>query len=110
MDDNARYFEANRQGWNLRTPVHTKSAFYNVDAWKAGAESLTAIELAEVGDVRGRNLLHLQCHFGQDTLSWARKGARVTGVDISDCNCLRPRARSGNEPARARQFCVLQRL
>ena len=84
MDDNARYFEANRQGWNLRTPVHTKSAFYNVDAWKAGAESLTPIELAEVSDVRGKRLLHLQCHFGQDTLSWARKGARVTGVDISD--------------------------
>ena len=78
------YFEANRQGWNLRTEAHKSSAFYNVEGWKKGATSLNEIELREVGDVSGKKLLHLQCHFGQDTLSWARLGARVTGCDLSD--------------------------
>ncbi|HOY05209.1 MAG TPA: class I SAM-dependent methyltransferase [Saprospiraceae bacterium] len=78
------YFEANRDGWNLRTEVHKSSAFYNVEAWKNGAESLNSIELGEIGDVDGKSLLHLQCHFGQDTMSWARKGATVTGCDLSD--------------------------
>jgi 2-polyprenyl-3-methyl-5-hydroxy-6-metoxy-1,4-benzoquinol methylase len=78
------YFEANRQGWNLRAEAHKSSAFYNVEGWKKGATSLNEIELREVGDVSGKKLLHLQCHFGQDTLSWARLGARVTGCDLSD--------------------------
>lgn len=78
------YFEANRKGWNLRTEVHKTSAFYNVEAWKRGANSLNSIELQEVGDVRGKSLLHLQCHFGQDTMSWARMGAEATGCDLSD--------------------------
>jgi len=78
------FFSANKQGWNLRTEVHKTSAFYDVEAWKKGGNSLTPIELREVGDVRGKSLLHLQCHFGQDTLSWARLGARVTGCDLSD--------------------------
>lgn len=79
-----QYFTANREGWNLRTEVHKKSAFYDVEAWKQGGLSLTPIELKEMGDVRGKSLLHLQCHFGQDTLSWARLGAEVTGCDLSD--------------------------
>lgn len=78
------YFEANREGWNLRTEVHKHSAFYGVESWKKGGVSLTEIELREVGDVQGKSLLHLQCHFGQDTLSWARLGAEVTGCDLSD--------------------------
>ncbi len=79
-----QYFEANRQIWNLRTEVHKTSAFYDVEGWKKGKTSLNDIELREVGDVTGKKLLHLQCHFGQDTLSWARLGARVTGCDLSD--------------------------
>lgn len=77
-------FEANRQGWNLRTSVHRQSEFYDVEGWRAGKSSLNPIELAEMGVVDGLKLLHLQCHFGQDTLSWARLGARVTGCDLSD--------------------------
>lgn len=84
MEHYQTYFEANRYGWNLRTEVHKTAAFYNVDAWKNGGNSLTPIELREMGEVRGKSLLHLQCHFGQDTLSWARLGARVTGCDLSD--------------------------
>jgi SAM-dependent methyltransferase len=80
---NTEYFEANRRHWDELVPVHMRSRFYDVDAFKAGASSLHALELTEVGDVKGKSLLHLQCHFGLDTLSWARRGARVTGVDFS---------------------------
>ncbi|MCB0532346.1 MAG: class I SAM-dependent methyltransferase [Saprospiraceae bacterium] len=78
------YIDANRQAWNLRTEVHKNSEFYNVEAWKKGKSSLGDIELRELGDVHGKSLLHLQCHFGQDTLSWARLGAQVTGCDLSE--------------------------
>src|SRR5260370_38981346 len=56
---------------------------YEVAGFKAGRISLHELELAEVGDVRGKSLLHLQCHFGLDTMSWARLGATVTGLDFS---------------------------
>jgi SAM-dependent methyltransferase len=74
---------ANRRLWDARTPVHVASSFYDVDGFRAGRTSLHDIELTEVGPVDGRSLLHLQCHFGLDTLSWARLGAAVTGVDFS---------------------------
>ncbi|AUX24785.1 methyltransferase type 12 [Sorangium cellulosum] len=80
----AEWFAMNRSAWNARTPVHLGSRFYDMPAFRAGASSLKPIELDQVGDVRGKTLLHLQCHFGQDTLSWARLGARVTGLDLSD--------------------------
>jgi len=79
-----QYFDANKDGWNKRTAVHKASAFYNLEAFKKGKSSLNKIELDEVGDVKGKSLLHLQCHFGMDTLSWAREGAIVTGIDLSD--------------------------
>ncbi|MFD3001706.1 class I SAM-dependent methyltransferase [Pontibacter toksunensis] len=86
MEDYKHYFESNRQLWNKRTPLHRQSAFYNVDAFVAGQTSLNNIELEELGDVQGKALLHLQCHFGQDTLSWARQGANATGIDLSDAS------------------------
>lgn len=79
----AEYFEMNRAGWDQRARAHIESEFYDVAGFLAGNTSLREIELAELGDVRGRKLLHLQCHFGLDTLSWARRGAVCTGVDIS---------------------------
>ncbi len=82
--DQKDYFEANRLLWNQRTIVHRDSAFYNLAGFKAGESVLTSIELAELGDVKGKSLLHLQCHFGMDSLDWARRGAMVTGVDLSD--------------------------
>ncbi|MBS1511127.1 MAG: class I SAM-dependent methyltransferase [Bacteroidetes bacterium] len=78
------YFTANKDSWNKRTVVHRDSAFYDLDAFKNGQSSLNAIELNEVGDVKEKTLLHLQCHFGMDTMSWERKGAIVTGIDLSD--------------------------
>jgi SAM-dependent methyltransferase len=78
------YFQTNKDAWNKRTAVHKDSSFYDVASFKAGKSSLNKIELEELGDVKGKSLLHLQCHFGMDTLSWAREGAIVTGVDLSD--------------------------
>jgi SAM-dependent methyltransferase len=73
--------EANRAFWDEVAPVHYRS--YDLAALRRGGVCLDAIQLREVGDVAGRDLLHLQCHIGTDTLSWARLGARVTGVDFS---------------------------
>ncbi len=80
MDD---FMRANRDLWDELTPIHVASRLYDVDGFRAGQSSLTPVELEEVGDVTGLRLLHLQCHFGLDTLSWARLGAEVTGVDFS---------------------------
>ncbi len=75
---------ANRALWDELTAIHERSAFYDVGGFLAGASSLSALELDELGpEVTGKRLLHLQCHFGLDTLSWARLGATVTGVDFS---------------------------
>ena len=74
----------NRRNWNDRVPVHAASDFYGVDRFKAGAITLNDIEREEIGPVAGKSLLHLQCHFGLDTMSWSRLGARATGVDFSN--------------------------
>jgi SAM-dependent methyltransferase len=77
------YSQVNQKLWDSWTPEHEKSSFYNVAAFQAGKDRLRSIELDELGDVAGKSLLHLQCHFGLDTLAWARRGAVVTGVDFS---------------------------
>ncbi len=79
------FFAANRQNWDERAAIHRQDAtgFYRVQAFKAGEDSLYPIEHAEIGDVGGRRLAHLQCHFGLDTLSLARRGAIVAGLDFS---------------------------
>lgn len=87
------YLETNRANWNARVPIHVGSEFYDVDGFKANGRSvLRPFEVAEVGDVSGRRLAHLQCHFGLDTLSWARLGAEVTGLDFSDAAIDQARA------------------
>jgi SAM-dependent methyltransferase len=78
------YMAANRALWDEWTAIHARSEFYDVEGWKAGRRPLRDFVLDEVGDVAGKDLLHLQCHFGLDTLSWARRGARVTGADFSE--------------------------
>jgi 2-polyprenyl-3-methyl-5-hydroxy-6-metoxy-1,4-benzoquinol methylase len=82
--ENDKYFDVNKDAWNKRTIVNKASAFYDVAAFKAGKSSLNPLEKNSLGDVSGKSLLHLQCHFGMDTLSWAREGATVTGIDLSD--------------------------
>lgn len=78
------YFEVNRKTWNEKVKIHSKSDMYNLEAFKNGKSSLMAYERNALGDVKGKSLLHLQCHFGQDTLSWSRMGATCVGVDLSD--------------------------
>jgi len=78
------YFETNRGLWNGWAKINAGSEFYDVEGFKAGKTSLQEIELKELGNVGGKSLLHLQCHFGLDTMSWARMGAQATGVDLSD--------------------------
>ena len=75
--------KSNQAMWDDWAAAHAGSKFYDVAGFKAGKNSLSKIELEELGDVNGKTLLHLQCHFGMDTLSWARLGAQVTGVDFS---------------------------
>ena len=76
--------EDNRRWWNRAVPVHVASDFYDVDGWLADRRGPRAREAAALGDVDGLALVHLQCHFGKDTLGWARAGARVTGLDFSE--------------------------
>jgi SAM-dependent methyltransferase len=75
--------DLNRDRWDEATDIHARGNIYGLEDFKAGRCKLHRIELEELGDVSGKTLLHLQCHFGLDTLSWARRGAIVTGVDFS---------------------------
>ncbi len=84
MNDQQSYFAANRELWNKRTAIHAASSFYDLEGFKKGKSSLNKIELEGLGAVNGKSLLHLQCHFGMDTMSWQRLGAQCTGVDFSD--------------------------
>ncbi|WP_347924590.1 class I SAM-dependent methyltransferase [Pontimicrobium sp. SW4] len=79
-----KYFEVNKDTWNEKVKVHAKSAMYDIEAFKKGNSSLMPYELNALGDVKNKSMLHLQCHFGQDTLSWSRLGAKCVGVDLSD--------------------------
>jgi len=82
MDNN--YIEINRKLWNARTAIHFESDFYQVNDFIHGGSSLQSIELERLGNLEGKKVLHLQCHFGQDSISLARMGAEVTAVDLSD--------------------------
>jgi ubiquinone/menaquinone biosynthesis C-methylase UbiE len=84
MQPEDRYLEVNKKAWNTKTAYHVASPFYDMPSFIAGQTTLKDIELGLLGDVTGRKVLHLQCHFGQDTISLARMGAIATGVDFSD--------------------------
>jgi len=76
--------EDNRVSWNLATEAHNSHKHDQAAFFRAGGSTLFPDEIELLGDLRGKSLLHLQCNAGQDTLSLARLGAAVTGVDISD--------------------------
>lgn len=80
----ASFIERNRAVWDEWSDKGFTPAFDKIKRFEAGEEILQPFELEEVGDVSGKSFLHLQCHFGLDTLAWARRGARVTGVDFSE--------------------------
>lgn len=82
--DELDYISKNRQSWNNRVDVHIQSAFYDNERFLEGKSTLNSIELKLLGDIAGKSILHLQCHFGQDSISLGRMGASVTAVDLSD--------------------------
>lgn len=79
-----KYFRSNLDNWNRKVGIHKDSTFYDLDGFRNGRNVLNDIELKELGEVKGKSLLHLQCHFGLDTMSWSRLGANTTGVDFSN--------------------------
>ncbi len=81
--EHAASYDANKALWEAWTAIHAEGSFYDLAGFREGGIRLTDEEVEAVGDVRGKTLLHLQCHFGIDTLSWARLGATVTGADFS---------------------------
>ena len=84
MNKDKNYLEINRNSWNKKTDIHMLSDFYDMKGFLSGNSSLNEIELHLLGDIKGKSILHLQCHFGQDSISLGRMGAKVTGVDLSD--------------------------
>ena len=99
------YLAINQAAWNKRTTIHVTSEFYDIDGFLSGKSTLKEIELSELGNVTGKSLLHLQCHFGLDTLSWARLGATVTGVDLSSTAIEKAQALSAETGLSGRFFC-----
>jgi len=78
-----KYFDTNKKLWNDKVPVHLNSELYMLEAFMKGKSSLCPVSTEQLGDIKGKSILHLQCHFGQDSLSMARMGAKVTGADFS---------------------------
>jgi SAM-dependent methyltransferase len=104
MDERLR---ANRAHWDELVALHQRTPqTYDLEGFRAGRSTLKAIELEEVGDVRGKRLLHLQCHFGLDTLSWARRGAHVVGADFSPRAIATARALSAELGVAAEFVCA----
>ncbi len=78
------YLEINKQTWNNKVPIHLDSEFYDMDSFLKGKNALPQTDIDLLGNIKGKSVLHLQCHFGQDSLSMARMGAKVAGIDLSD--------------------------
>lgn len=99
------YVEINRKLWNTKTDIHYESDFYDNKSFISGRNSLNKIELDLLGDVRGKKILHLQCHFGQDTISLSRMGATTVGIDLSDKSIDKARNLAKKLDADARFIC-----
>jgi SAM-dependent methyltransferase len=84
MKNQIDYININKETWNSKTEVHINSDFYDTEGFLAGKSTLNTIELELLGDVSNKKILHLQCHFGQDTMTLSRMGAKAVGLDFSD--------------------------
>ena len=78
-----KYFDVNRKLWDAKTLIHLKSSFYNLEEFYKTRNSLNKIELDLLPDIKGKTILHSQCHFGQDTISLQNMGAQCLGFDLS---------------------------
>jgi 2-polyprenyl-3-methyl-5-hydroxy-6-metoxy-1,4-benzoquinol methylase len=105
MNEHKDYIHINKTSWNKKVAIHLESAFYDMDSFRKGKSSLKAIELNLLGDVSGKSILHLQCHFGQDSISLSRMGAEVTGVDFSDQAIAAARDLATQENANTEFIC-----
>lgn len=105
MTDAERKAE-NRALWDSMVGSHVQSEFYDVRGFLLGADSLSALEGESLGDVSGKSLLHLMCHFGLDSLALARRGARVTGLDFSEEACRVARSLAEYDGLEARFVCA----
>ena len=84
MIEQSDYIALNKNTWNNKTEVHIASEFYDMKGFLEGKSTLNSIELKLLGDISNKKILHLQCHFGQDTMTFARMGAQATGIDFSE--------------------------
>ncbi len=84
METSDNYLEVNKNAWNQKTEIHIGSDFYDMPSFISGKNVLPDLDIEMLGNINGKDILHLQCHFGQDTISMSRMGANVTGVDLSD--------------------------
>ena len=84
MDKEKEYIKINRAYWNNRVDSHLKSDFYDLKGFLSGTSSLNEIELNLLGNIKGKSILHLQCHFEQDSISLSRMGANVIGIDLAN--------------------------
>jgi 2-polyprenyl-3-methyl-5-hydroxy-6-metoxy-1,4-benzoquinol methylase len=91
METETNYEDINKSTWNQKTTIHADSEFYNMEAFLNGQSTLNPIELALLGDIKDKTALHLQCHFGQDSISLSKLGAKVTGVDFSEAAIAKAR-------------------
>jgi len=105
MKKEDNYIEINRKAWNAKTPYHVNSEFYKMEPFMQGKYTLNTIETDLLGEISGKSILHLQCHFGQDTISLARMGANVTGIDLSDAAILKATQLSNDMGVPARFIC-----
>jgi 2-polyprenyl-3-methyl-5-hydroxy-6-metoxy-1,4-benzoquinol methylase len=105
MSQTNDYTAINKSTWNDKVDVHMASDFYDMDGFLNGKSTLNEIELELLGDVSGKKILHLQCHFGQDTLSLAKMGAEVTGVDFSEKAIAKARALTQTLNLKAQFVC-----
>ncbi len=105
MHSELNYIEKNKNLWNNWTDHHLHSRFYNPEGFIKGESSLNDIELNLLGDVKNKTILHLQCHFGQDTLSLARLGAIATGIDLSDNAIAKAKELAAQLTLNARFIC-----
>ncbi len=103
MEEN--YLDKNRNSWNKRAELHIGSEFYDVKGFLEGKSSLNSIETELLGDLQGKSVLHLQCHFGQDSISLARLGAEVTGMDLSDKAIEFAKELAGKDTTNAKFIC-----
>lgn len=100
------YLDINKKLWNEKVAHHVDSDFYNMPSFLAGNSSLKPIELDLLGDIKGKKIVHLQCHFGQDSISLARMGATVTGVDFSEAAIEKANELAKQTEADARFICT----